>query len=112
MEPEIERAHRVGPTTKRNGSRLDRQRTIVCKLLNWKMKESSFKAARRVKPEGLYVSEDLAEETVKRRNEQLGTLRKAKRQGKIAYFVLDKLVIKPRRRRLPLQDEAAENNGE
>ena len=55
-----------------------------------------LKAARRVKPEGIHVFEDLAEETMEKRRAQLPQLRQAKAQGKIAYFSLDRLIIKDR----------------
>ena len=50
--------------------------------------------ARKVKSRGIYVSEDLAEDTRLRRKEQLDKLKEAKSQDKAAYFVLDKLVIR------------------
>ena len=52
---------------------------------------------RRVKPVGLYVNEVLAKETIDKREEQRPKLEEAKRNGKIAYFVLDKLIVKDRR---------------
>lgn len=42
-------------------------------------------------------SEDLAEDTVKKTKEKLNELKEAKKQGKIAYFALDKLIIKNKR---------------
>ena len=93
-EPEIERAHRVGKTTKPDGSPLDKLRTIVSKFYDWKVKENILHAARKVKPRGIYVSEDLAEDTRLRRKEHIDKLKEAKAQGKTAYFVLDKLVIR------------------
>ena len=93
-EPEIEWAHRVGKTTKPDGSPLDKPRTIVAKLYDWKVKENILHAARKVKPREICVSEDLAEDTRLRRKEQLDKLKEAKAQGKTAYFVLDKLVIR------------------
>lgn len=97
-EPAFERVHRVGRTRTSDGSPLDRPRTIVCKLYDWKVKEAILRSARKVKPEGIYVSEDLAEETLKRRKELLPKLKDAKDHGKIAYFVLDKLIIKDKPR--------------
>ena len=52
---------------------------------------------RRIKPVGLYVNEDLAKETLDKREEQRPKLEEAKRNGKVAYFVLDNLIIKDRR---------------
>ena len=100
-EPEIERAHRVGlkpRTTAPNvadGLRT-RPRTIVCRLRDWKQKEGILRAARLTKPTGMFVSEDLAAETLDKRSKQLDKLKEAKRAGKIAYFVLDRLIVKDR----------------
>ena len=62
-----------------------------------KQKEQILKVTRRIKPVGLYVNEDLAKETLDKREEQRPKLEEAKRNGKIAYFVLDKLIVKDRR---------------
>ena len=90
----IERAHRVGRVA---SAPRRRPRTIVCKLRDFKQKEQILKATRRIKPVGLYVNEDLAKETLDKREEQRPKLEEAKRNGKIAYFVLDKLIVKDRR---------------
>ena len=48
-----------------------------------------------MKPDGMFVNEDLAAETLQRRNELLPKpLKQSKQAGKIAYFVLDKLIIR------------------
>ena len=52
---------------------------------------------RRIKPVGLYVIEDLAKETLDKREEQRLKLEEAKRNEKVTYFVLDKLIVKDRR---------------
>ena len=48
----------------------------------------------------MFVNEDLAAETLQRRKDELpklkGKAKQAKQAGKIAYFVLDKLIIKDR----------------
>ncbi|CAH3183335.1 unnamed protein product [Porites lobata] len=90
----IERAHRVGRVA--SGPRR-RPRTIVCKLRDFKQKKQILKATRRTKPVGLYINEDLAKETLDKREEQRPKLEEAKRNGTIAYFVLDKLIVKDRR---------------
>ena len=74
-----------------------RPRTIVCKFRDWKQKELIMKMTRRIKYVGLYVNEDLAKETLNKREEQRPKLEEAKRNGKVAYFVLDKLIVKDRR---------------
>ena len=91
---DIERAHRVGRVA--SGPRR-RPRTIVCKLYDWKQKELIMKMTRRIKPVGLYVNEDLAKETLDKREEQRPKLEEAKWNEKVAYFVLDKLIVKDRR---------------
>ena len=63
----IERAHRVGRIVS-GPSR--RPRTTVCKLRDFKQKEQILKMTRRIKPVGLYVNEDLAKETLDKREEQ------------------------------------------
>jgi len=93
-EPDIERAHRVGPFANKDGTPLRRPRTIVCKFYDWKVKEEILRQARRLKPKYVYYSEDLADVTVQNRKDQLDKLKEAKKAGKTAYFVLDKLIIK------------------
>ena len=90
----VERAHLVGRVV--SGSRR-RPRTIVCKLRDFKQKEQILKMTRRIKPVGLYLNEDLAKETLDKREEQRPKLEEAKRNGKVAYFELDKLIVKDRR---------------
>ena len=65
----------------------------MCELRCWKQREAVLKKARKSKPSGLFISEDLALATLQRRAAQVGKLREAKQAGKIAYFVLDRLVI-------------------
>ena len=90
----IERAHRTGKGKKPDGT--PKPRTVVCKLYDWKEREAILKAARRIKPHGIHIYEDLAEETMAKRRELLPKLKRAKEEGKIAYFSYDKLVIKDR----------------
>ena len=44
----------------------------------------------------MFVNEDLVAETLQRRKELLLKLKQAKQAGKIAHFVLDKLIIRDR----------------
>ena len=60
--PTIERAHRTGKGKKPDGTL--KARTVVCKLFNWKERETILKAARKIKPCGIYIYGDLAEETM------------------------------------------------
>ena len=42
-------------------------RMVVCKFTSYKAKEFIRKTTRRIKPEGIYIYEDLAEETMEKR---------------------------------------------
>ncbi|CAB3980963.1 Hypothetical predicted protein [Paramuricea clavata] len=50
QEPLIERAHHVGKPTQIHGSARKTPRHIVCRLYDWKEKQSIFKQARIIKP--------------------------------------------------------------
>ena len=97
-EIKIERAHRTGRRTRKlpTGETVPSPRTIICRLQNWKQRELILRAARQVKPDGIYVNEDLAKETLEKRKELVPKMIQAKKAGKIAFFVLDKLVVKDR----------------
>ena len=93
----IERAHRVGrkvSSQDSNSYTSTRPRTIVSRLNHWKQKESILKNARKLKPRGIFFNEDLAFETLQKRRAQVSQLIEAKRSGRIAYFILDKLIIR------------------
>ena len=64
----------------------------MCRLRDWWQRDEFLRAARRMKPSGIFVNEDLANETTEKRKEQLDNFKEAKRAGKTAYFVLDRLV--------------------
>ena len=97
--PDIERVHRVGKSSRRPASdqnSASRPRTILCPLRDWKERETILKCARRIKPNNIFVKEDLPPATLEKRESQCAKMETAKRAGKIAYFVLDKLVIRDR----------------
>ena len=77
---EIEQAHRTGKVNRRSDDNASstRPRTVICRLVSWKQKDPILKAARIVKPEGMFVNEDLAAETLQRRKDQLPKLKQAK----------------------------------
>ena len=98
MDITIERAHRVekrGGKAKKKGPR-----TIVCRLRDWKQREEVLLKARREKPEGLFISEDLPFETLRKSEPLVPKLKAAKAEGRIAYFVLDKLIIREPRNQI------------
>ena len=101
LEIEIERAHRVEwrkkPGRQLRSNAKQEPRTIVCKLRDWKQHEAVIREARRVKPDGLYIAEDLARAALIKRESQIAKMKEAKKAGKTAYFVLDRLVIRDKK---------------
>ena len=94
LDIDIERAHRVERRKKKGRANANEPRTIMCRLRDWKQREQVLRKARKEKPVGLHVSEDVAFSTLKKREAHLEKLKAAKQAGKIAYFVLDRLVIR------------------
>ena len=100
LEIEIERAHCVDKRKKVGGKQSkeekEKPRAMVCKLKDWKQssRESVIREARKVKPKGFYIAEDLARSTLRKREEQIEAMKKARYAGKRAYFILDRLIIR------------------
>lgn len=86
---DIERAHRTGRPNQR-------ARQIVVKFLRYKDRENVLKSGKKLKGTGIYVNEDLSSRVIKRRYEQQDKLMEARRAGKIAYFNVDRLIVKNR----------------
>ena len=84
----IERAHSNGAAT------AQRDRTIVVKFTSFKYRDAVIRAARTVKPRGVFVNEDYSQRVVTRRKELLPKMREARENGNIAYLSFDKLVMK------------------
>lgn len=97
IDVDIERAHRV---ERRKSTGINQHqaganpRVMVCRLSSWKQKEAVVRKARKEKPEGLFICEDLSQATLEKRKPQLEKLRAAKQAGKSAYFILDRLIIR------------------
>ena len=82
--PYIERAHCVGKSSRRPASAQNsasRPRTIVCRLRHWKERETILKCARRIKPDNIFVKEDLSTATLEKRESQRAKMEAAKRAG-------------------------------
>ena len=56
--------------------------------------DAIIRAARTVKPRGVFVNEDYSQRVVSRRKELLPKMREARENGKIAYLSFDRLVVK------------------
>ncbi|CAB4004995.1 Hypothetical predicted protein [Paramuricea clavata] len=87
-EPRIQRAHRVGYSTERDGSPRNAPKSIVCRLYDWKEKEHILKQARIHKPSGLYVNDDVAEDPMAKRREQIHKLKQRKAGREDCLFCL------------------------
>lgn len=97
----IERAHRVGKYqkayTKSDGTRVpEKVRPIVVRFSSWKQKDAIVKAARSLKPTRLMFLDDLSDLTLAKRKAQIPQMLEARKEGKKAYFSVDKLIIKRR----------------
>ena len=95
---QIERAHHVGKKRNKEETRPDGSkygpRPIVAKFLSWKQGEKVLSSARSKRPTGVSFYPDLSPRTLQRRADQIPDLIQAPKEGKVAYFVLNQLIIK------------------
>ena len=91
----IERAHRVGNRPRKRDDGAEEPRPIVAKFQSWKQKEMVLKKAREVKPQNIKFLADFSQLTLNRRRDQVPELIKAREAGHTAYFVADRLIVKP-----------------
>lgn len=79
---EFQRVHRVGKldASQRN------PRQIIARFLRYGDREQVFSRARQLKDTGMGISPDLPKGVVDFRKKQIKTLKKAKKEGKRAYF--------------------------
>ncbi|KAK2171751.1 hypothetical protein NP493_1029g02009 [Ridgeia piscesae] len=73
-----------------------RPKTIVVRFETYKDRDCILQAARKEKPRGIFVNEDLSHRVMERRKQLMPKLREARSNGKIAYLVYDRLVVKDR----------------
>ena len=102
----IERAHRVGKprplgshddaSDNDDADRPKLTRPIIAKFTFWKQKEKVLRAARQKKPKDIRLFPDFAKRTLDRRAEKIPELIEQRKKGKIAYLVMDKIVVKDR----------------
>ena len=89
FEHNIDRAHRIGKIV----TGIRRRPLAIISFAGFK-KEFIIKRLRRIKLAGIYIKEDLGQGTLEKRDEQRPQLEDAKRKGKVAYFVLDIVIVK------------------
>ena len=80
---EFQRVHRMGKprTSSGNGSR-----TVIARFLRYSDKESVFKCSRKLKDTNFKMFENIPKELHELRKMQMDKLKKAKKDGKRAYF--------------------------
>ena len=93
-ELQIERCHRVNHKPGSKGHDQNKPRHIVAKFVHWKQKVMIVKKAREKKPDGILFFNDYSANTLARRQAQIPLLDKMRKQGKIAYFIKDRLIVK------------------
>ena len=103
----IERAHRVGPKNGHKRARSRNQqagagrrndegpRPIVAKLQSWKQKSAVIKDAQKKKPKDISFKEDFSNRVLERRAQLIPEMLSARAQGRVAYLVMDRLVVRP-----------------
>lgn len=91
---ELERAHRVGS---RSDAGTTRPRTIVARFARFADRQQAIKKSSMLKNTQVYINEDLCESSVQARKAQIPEMKKARAEGKIAYFNHTKLIIRERR---------------
>ena len=93
---DTERAHHVGKRLKNHapGRHLGSafkptSRPIIAKFQSWKVKENVLKQARRKRPKDVQFVNDYAKRTLERRAERIPKMLEARKNGKIAFMVMD-----------------------
>ena len=84
----IERAHRTGKPD------LNKPRTIVIKLLDYKDKIKILKNANRLKGSGIFINEDFSVETALIRKKLFEERKLHRINGKYCVVVYDKIIVK------------------
>ena len=97
----VERAHHVGrpryAKRSHDGSKVKVEphpRPIVARFESWKQKEKVIKAARAIKPTNIMFLENYSQLTLDRRRVQIPKLIDARKHGMLAFFAMDRLIIK------------------
>ena len=122
----IERAHRVGRKIKNRAhnhqvrrasasgddssaqpnQRETMPRPIVAKIQSWKTKERIIREARIKRPKGVQFLNDFSKRTLERRASHIPEMLEAREQRKVAYMIMDRLII---RDKLPGRDKDVVN---
>ena len=82
----IERAHRVKSKSRQTGPR-----TIVAKLLNWKVKNEVINQSNKLKDSGFFINEDFSSETLEIRKNLRREVKELRSKGKYAILKYDSI---------------------
>lgn len=88
----IERAHRMGKKSNKEGENGGKTRTIIFKLLNYKDKEHILRNSNKLKDTGIYINEDFSDETNEIRRELRIKMKENREAGKFSKIVYDRLI--------------------
>ena len=95
----IDNIHRL-PTKERAGPR-----TIIARFSSHSIRDAAIKNTWRLKNTGIFINEDLCEDTRRKRREKLPLLKSARESGKIAYFRRSQLIIHERHAKKSLPND-------
>ena len=88
----IDRIHRVP----RNPVGSSSSRTVITRFSTHSTRDACMRNKWRLKNTGIFINEDLCENTIKSRKEKLEQYKRARSVGKVAYFSGKRLVVKER----------------
>ena len=81
--------HVESASSKRNSQ----PRPILGKIKSWKVKDTIMKEARKKKPKDTRFIDDFAKRTLDRRASKIPEMLEARKTGKTAFLIMDKLVV-------------------
>lgn len=94
---QLELAHRVGGAPQRWEGQPARPHTVVARSCRFFERQQALRNSARLRNTNIYLKEDLCESSVQRRRAQMPELCRAREEGKVAFFVHTRLVIRERR---------------
>ena len=87
----VEYAHRLSKTDNLRGPR-----TIIAQFSNASSRDIVLRKSYLLKGTNTFVNEDLSNFTNRKRQDKMQDMKTARRMGKIAYFIKDRLIVKER----------------
>ena len=84
----LERAHRTGPASS------SRSRVVIARFEKFSEREAVIRNARKLKGTNIFIDEDLCPASLEIRRSQMPLMKKAREEGKVAFFRHTRLIIK------------------